>query len=111
MKFIRKHTEGPWKAHDNGPEIGNWNHHEIQFGNDGECVAEIVHEKADADAISQTIPLLEYAIERAEYLSKCVDGYKGIKKEDWPMDCKYEKQELSRLLEIIRAAGVEVINE
>ena len=47
------HTQQPWKS----VKVGDW--YEIHYGEDGECVAEIVHEKADADLIAATPEMLE----------------------------------------------------
>ena len=51
-------TEGPWIVHDNEDSSG-LARYEIQFGNDGECIAEWVHVKDDAYAIAAVPDLLQ----------------------------------------------------
>ena len=48
------HTPGPWRV---GKEGTRW--YEIHYDQDGECVAEIVHEKADADLIAAAPEMFE----------------------------------------------------
>jgi hypothetical protein len=48
------HTPGPWKVEKEGTR---W--YEIHYGEDGECVAEIVHDKADAKLIAAAPDMLE----------------------------------------------------
>ena len=47
------HTVQPWKS----VKVGDW--YEIHYGEDGECVAEIVHVKVDADIIAAAPDMLE----------------------------------------------------
>lgn len=48
-----KFTLGPWKAHSVGERYFKGDEiFEIHFGNDGECVCEIVHGKDDAKLIA-----------------------------------------------------------
>lgn len=57
MEF--KGTKGPWMVN---PEHQNYNGNkamEINYGKDGECVAEIVHNKHDAQLISKAPELFE----------------------------------------------------
>ena len=76
MKFIRKHTEGPWKN-----------------------------------------AVLDYLIERAKKLDcilkrTCRKNERGklVVYPAWVKDQEIEK-ELTRIIEILKAAGVEVVNE
>lgn len=57
---MSKFTPGPWKAvaYPAGKEIG-FATHEIQYGNDGECVAEVVHGEVDARLIAAAPEMLE----------------------------------------------------
>jgi hypothetical protein len=43
-----KHTPTPWRAVKINSHSGVRSWYEIQFGNDGECVIEVVHNEADA---------------------------------------------------------------
>ena len=42
------HTPGPWTLIDNGSVIMTSAPFEVQFGGEGECVAEYIHTKEDA---------------------------------------------------------------
>lgn len=48
-----KHTAGPWKV------VPFVNHFDIQFEDDGECIAEHVYTEADARLIAAAPDLLE----------------------------------------------------
>lgn len=55
------YTPGPWKAvnagiHWNNPDLINL---QIQYGNDGECIADTVYEEADANLIAAAPDLIE----------------------------------------------------
>lgn len=54
------YTKGKWKAIEYSikTKIG-YSTHEIQYGNDGECVAEVVHGEYNAKLISAAPELLE----------------------------------------------------
>jgi hypothetical protein len=52
------HTLDPWRVIEIDPPVG-YAKYEIQYGNDGECVAEVVHEKSDADLMAAAPDLLE----------------------------------------------------
>ena len=72
MKFIRKHTEGPW-------------------------------ESLALDYLIERAETIHYLIERAEILNTEIsDGFADV-------FTKESEQELSRILEIIRGAGVSVV--
>ena len=55
MKF----TPGPWKAHKLPKSEWMPKRWEIHYSNDGECVAEIVHEDADAQLIAAAPDMYE----------------------------------------------------
>ena len=106
MKFIRKHTGGSWvRPHGGyiickkyGLPIAKIIEHTVSSFSKEE-------DNANADAVSQIPAMLNYLIERAELLleqtkfnsSQFNDG----------IDLK--KQEFTRILEMIKAAGVEVV--
>lgn len=46
-----KHSPAPWK-YIQAPYNGNTDLYEVQFGDDGECVCEIVHTEANAKLIA-----------------------------------------------------------
>ncbi len=63
---MSKNKPGPWTA----KNPGRW--YEIHYSTDGECVAEIVHEQADANLIAAAPEMLEalqqlVAVEDAGY--------------------------------------------
>jgi hypothetical protein len=99
MKFIRKHTEGPFTVIKNDTENPY-----VMSGE--EVIAENIYNGYDADAIGVFDKILDYLIERAGYLDakfKTSQKYSSKAHDD-------DHEELTRLLEIIRAAGVEVID-
>jgi hypothetical protein len=51
-------TPGPWRAYKRNNPIGLADY-EVHFGEDGECIAEVVHVGADAKLISASPDLLE----------------------------------------------------
>jgi hypothetical protein len=53
------HTPGPWKAYHQKKTKYCLENYEIHYSDDGECVAEIVHEKDDALLIAAAPDLLE----------------------------------------------------
>lgn len=55
---MSKHTPGPWTAYKRPEPVGfaEW---EIYYGTDTECVAEVVHEEANARLIAAAPELLE----------------------------------------------------
>lgn len=111
MEFIRKHTTGTWSTFFNGKTgFQNTEWYEIHFSDDGECVAEVVHEKHDALLIAQAPVMIDYMIERAKNLHSFL--YSGVLSEkNAKRVYKDEAEELSRILEILKEAGVEVVNE
>lgn len=58
-----QHTESPWKVVELPAKSGIPATHEIQFGEDGECVAEWVHKKEDAKLIAAAPDMLRALIE------------------------------------------------
>ena len=54
-----QHTESPWKVVELPAKNGVPATHEVQYGEDGECVAEWVHKKEDAKLIAAAPDLLE----------------------------------------------------
>ena len=72
MKFIRKHTEGPWHS-----------------------LSDPIKEKT-MDA------MLDYLIERAEKLNYWIENKQLIR--------NGSREELTSIIEIIKAAGVEVLS-
>ena len=114
MKFIRKHTEGPWKH-------STHNEHIVISPKDYVVVAKCgigeVSVYCDSLLISQAPAMLDYLIERAEYIHKILVLNYGYPSESEPreeyavVEYRSLKTELFRLLEIIKAAGVEIIDE
>ena len=106
MKFIRKHTEGPWVRQHGGYIICK------KYGLQ---IAKIIkhtvsslskqEDDANADAVLQVPAMLDYMIERAELLSEQTQFNDSQFDDGW----KSKKRELSRLIEMIKAAGVEVV--
>lgn len=54
----KKFTEGDWKAVNRGNVYGMGDIFEIQYSDDGECVAEIVHSEHDANLLAASKGLL-----------------------------------------------------
>ncbi len=86
---MAKHTAGPWKAHELTRPIGlaKW---QIHWSDDGECVADVVYEEADAKLIAAAPELLEacrMALDALGYVSVMSNNGIGIKK-------VYEAEEL-----------------
>ena len=112
MKFIRKHTEGQWIQR-------IYNEHMVISPKDHVVVARCgigeISVYCDSLLISQAPTMLDYIIERAEYIHKILVYNYGYPKETEPkeeyavMEYRSLKTELSRILEIIKAAGVEVV--
>lgn len=65
-----KHTNGPWVAKFEHSERSGMSHYEIQYGTDGECIAEIVHKSEDAKLIASAPDMLECLQEAEKELSK-----------------------------------------
>lgn len=61
---MNRHTAGPWKAVELNPRVG-FAEFEIQYENDGECIAEGVYRKDDAVLIAAAPDMLE-ALENLE---------------------------------------------
>ena len=100
MEFIRKHTEGQWIQR-------IYNEHMVISPKDHVVVARCgigeISVYCDSILISQAPTMLDYLIERAEKLNDEVQ-------DEWVDEfTEHRKQELSRLIEIIKAAGVEVV--
>jgi len=55
---MNAHTPGPWKLIDNGSVIMTSVLFEVQFGYEGECVAECIHTKEDARLIAAAPEML-----------------------------------------------------
>lgn len=55
---MNKHTPGPWKAVELEIPVG-FARFEIHYSEDGECVAEVVHQEANAKLIAAAPDLLE----------------------------------------------------
>ena len=53
------HTPGPWSVNPAAQYYNGNKAYEINFGNDGECVAEVVHSIEDANLIAAAKDLLE----------------------------------------------------
>jgi hypothetical protein len=64
-----QHTESPWKVVELPHKPGFPTSHEVQFGEDGECVAEWVHKKEDAKLIAAAPDLLEALYTARETIS------------------------------------------
>lgn len=101
MIFIRKHTEGPWRE-----DIWFCDGDVFVTTSDDGHICHIVSNNITEDSrlISQAPAMLDYLIERAELLDEQTHFNDSAFDDGW----KSKKQELYRLLEIIRAAGVEV---
>ncbi len=52
------HTPGPWTLIDNGSVIMTSAPFDVQFGDEGECVAECIHTKEDARLIAAAPEML-----------------------------------------------------
>ena len=76
MKFIRKHTEGPWENRIMAKSASN----SITISECGGGVAVY----CDALLISQAPAMLDYLIERAEYIHKILVYNYGYPKETEP---------------------------
>lgn len=55
---MAQHTKAPWHVYERPEPVGNAKY-EIHYGSDTECVAEIVHEKTDADLMAASPELLD----------------------------------------------------
>ena len=66
MKDI-KHTPGPWRVEKIDRTEANY---EIQFSTDGECIAEFVHNEADAYLIAAAPALLSLLIHATEWIEE-----------------------------------------
>jgi len=70
------HTPGPWTISSRpNPALPKDTIHEINFGTDGECVAEIVHESADARLIVQAPVMLQALKSSTEALRSAGTNY------------------------------------
>ena len=104
MKFIRKHTEGSWADRIMVKSVSN----SITIS---ECSS--IGFFCDALLISQAPAMLDYLIERAGFLEKEIEYADSVADhfELIGFTEPEKREELSRLLEIIKAAGVEVVND
>ena len=124
MKFIRKHTGGPWfkVQRTNNPDTYSIGEHVQTKGNiittHYIChVSDGISEPV-ADAITQIPTMINYMIERAEFLEKDIkalehsisetEKYSSLGAKPERIEKSMAEKELSRILEIIKAAGVEV---
>lgn len=96
MEFIRKHTDGPLCF--DGNDIRNKN---------GRLIIDCDNIKPyDMNAMVMAPDMINYMVERAEYLQEITKGPDDSSFND---ATKRNKAELKRILEILRAAGVEVV--
>ena len=102
MKFIRKHTKGPWKAQRDPSHFDTMT--DIVDA-DGYYVAETVFsgikDEFNTLLIAQAPTMLDYLIERAEKLNYWIENKQLIR--------NGSREELSSIIEIFKAAGVEVL--
>lgn len=71
---MSKFTPGPWKVYKRAEPVGHAAY-EIHYSEDGECVAEVVHEEADALLIAAA-PEMYQALEHiVEYWNKAENEY------------------------------------
>ena len=97
MKVVRKHTEGPfvWA----GVHIFQKDDvHEIARVNERRGVSEAHN---NVLLFTQAPAMLDYLIERAEEIEEDIGSYDGP-------DFSGRREELSRLIKIIKAAGVDI---
>ena len=108
MKFISKHTEGPW---DSDTKIKN--SLPVCYSEINGIIVASIYCDYDANLISQAQAMLDYMIERAKKLDASISltGSSDILMQAFGDFQKEDKQELTRIIEILKAAGVEVINE
>lgn len=113
MKFIRKHTEGPWEKVLPGPLNDGFRvfSDSVYLGYFGHSDMPRTETEANADLCSQAPAMLDYLIERANKIESSISITKSsdVLFEAFGDELKEDEQELSRLIEIIRAAGVDVI--
>ena len=97
MQFKTNHSPGPWSfdCHD----IRDANGHYIIDTDD-------VQNIFDVKAITQIPAMLEYMMERAEYLNEITSSPDDSQFND---ATKRNKAELKRILGILKEAGVEVV--
>ena len=99
MKFIRKHTEGKLVCEGHNIFAYSDKYHGRLVG--------VVYDhgdrqsKFDAMAFSQRNAMLDYMIERAEKLNYWIENKQLIR--------NGSREELTRIIEILKAAGVEVV--
>jgi hypothetical protein len=87
---MNKHfTPGPWKAVKIDPPVG-YAEYEIHYGNDGECIAEVVHDKANAQLIAAAPDLLE-ALEKVQSLPEFENFWSDTKQMIYKAVSKYLK--------------------
>jgi len=71
-----QHTPGPWTISSRpNPQLPQHTIHEINFGRDGECVAEIVHELEDAMLICEAPVMLQALKSSTEALRHAGTNY------------------------------------
>ena len=73
----KRFIPGPWKSIKIDPPVG-YAEYEIHYGNDGECIAEVVHDKANAQLIAAAPDLLE-ALEHIHNLPEFKDFWSNTK--------------------------------
>ena len=94
MKFIMKHTEGPWVVNKDSKCGG------IESELSGHIICECIYDPDDENLISQSPAMRDYMIKRAEKLNYWIENKQLIR--------NGSREELSRIIEILKAAGVEV---
>ena len=67
-------TPGPWTLIDNGSVIMTSAPFEVQFGDEGECVAECIHTKEDAHLIAAAPEMLAALEDVQDFLKQ--SGYR-----------------------------------
>ena len=117
MKFISKHTEGPWHPLSDPIKEKTM---DIR-GKDGRRISVVVMDypmgvktmDANINLILQAPTMRDYLIERAKKLDASISltGSSDILMQAFGDFQKEDKQELTRIIEILKAAGVEVVNE
>jgi len=105
MEFRRKHSKGPFKSEGIG-----------LFSNSGKLLFSVCYQEtyeqceADIKAISQFENMIDYMIGRAKYHLNEILSLESCEETHYTARIlTEEKSELRRVLQIIRNAGVEVV--
>ena len=97
MQFKTNHSPGPW----------SFDEHDIRDKNGFYITdAEIIRDPGDIKPIVMIPAMLEYMMERAEYLNEITSSPDDSQFND---ATKRNKAELKRILGILKDAGVEVV--